>query len=347
MTSSNKPAVSIIIPVYNLEKYLSRCIDSVINQTLRNIEIICINDGSTDRSLDILKDYATDDPRIRIIDKEKGGPGIARNIGIDEAVGEYIGFVDGDDWIEAEMHEKMHTAAKKNISDIHICTIKMMDADGKPIMLKCDYDKYLGEKYTDDSIVFNRHHISEELFKVSRHAWNKIYKHSFLKKHNIRFLPNKYYEDNIFFFMAFFKAERISITRNQFYNYYFKREGSASSNRHMPLSLCQVNQEIKCYIDTHHVEKEFAQRFDAYNIRRCASYYYRIHKTYRKPFFDKMRTGFQKIDMKGNPFLDARKRFFCFSVKTVPYSLFRYTNLPVYLFLYIYAKFMKKHNLDL
>ncbi len=347
MYSLDNPKVSIIIPVYNLEGYLNRCLESVIRQSLKNIEIICINDGSNDNSLAILKEYEKFDSRIRIVDKENGGQGIARNIGINIATGEYIGFVDGDDWIESQMYEKMYIAAKKNKSDIHICTIKTLDADGKPLMMKCDYDKYLGEKYNDDSIVFNRHHISEEIFKMSRHTWNKIYKISFLKKNKIVFFPNKYYEDNIFFFMTFFKAEKISFTRKQFYNYYFKRKGAASSNKHMPLSLFEVNRGIKQYIRNHNVEKAFEQRFDAYTIRRYASYYYRIDKSFKKQFFNLMKSEFQQINTKKNLFLDLPKKIFCLSVKAIPYSLFKYTNMPVYTLLYVYAKLTKKPNLDL
>ncbi|MFW6271607.1 MAG: glycosyltransferase [Desulfosalsimonas sp.] len=341
------PKVSIIIPVYNLEKYLRRCLDSVINQTLNEIEIICINDGSMDSSLNILRNYENRDSRIRVINKKNEGQGIARNIGINMAKGKYIGFVDGDDWIETEMYKKMYEIAKNNNSDMQICTIKRVDAEGRPLKIECDYDKYIGKKFKVDSIVFNRFDIAEEIFKISRFAWNKIYKRSFLIKNQIFFSANRYYQDNPFFFIAFFKAERISITRNQFYNYLFKREESTSSKKDKPLALLEVNQEIKQYIDTSNVEIEFAQRFDAYTIRRCASYYYRIHRSYRKQFFDMMKFEFQKIDTKDNPFIDIPKKIFCLSVKATPYSLFKYTNLPIYTLLYIYAKLTGKHNLDL
>ena len=102
----SNPKVSIIIPVYNVEQYLPKCLDSIINQTLKDIEIICINDGSIDNSLSILKEYASKDDRIIIIDKENEGQGIARNLGIKKAKGKYIGFVDPDDWVDIQMFEK-------------------------------------------------------------------------------------------------------------------------------------------------------------------------------------------------------------------------------------------------
>ena len=101
------PKISVIVPVYNVEKYLARCLDSIINQTLADIEIICINDGSTDNSLEILNDYAKKDSRIKIIDQTNAGLSCARNAGMQIAQGEYIGFVDSDDWIDLDFYEKL------------------------------------------------------------------------------------------------------------------------------------------------------------------------------------------------------------------------------------------------
>ena len=110
---SQKIKVSIIVPVYNVEKYLKRCLDSITNQTLKELEIICINDGSTDNSLKILKQYAHKDKRISIINKQNEGLSVARNTGMEAASGEYIGFVDSDDWIDLDFYKKLYTTAKK------------------------------------------------------------------------------------------------------------------------------------------------------------------------------------------------------------------------------------------
>ena len=111
--------VSVIIPVYNTEKYLRRCLDSVCNQTLRDIEIICINDCSTDNSLSILEEYAGNDNRIKLIDfKENKGAAVARNTGIDMAEGKYIGFVDSDDFVDLDFYEKLYTKAVETGADI-------------------------------------------------------------------------------------------------------------------------------------------------------------------------------------------------------------------------------------
>ena len=122
--NSKIPKVSVIIPVYNTERYLHECLDSVINQTMKEIEIICINDGSTDNSLKILKEYALQDKRIHVINRKTncGAPGLIKNIGIEHATGEYIGFLDSDDWIDNNYFKELYNIATYNAADIASCT---------------------------------------------------------------------------------------------------------------------------------------------------------------------------------------------------------------------------------
>ena len=112
--------VSIIVPVYNVEKYLKRCLDSLVNQTLKDIEIICVNDGSTDGSLAILNEYVRNDDRIVVINQENSGQSVARNRGIDVAKGEYLGFVDSDDWVSEDYFERLHNSAIQNNAEIAV-----------------------------------------------------------------------------------------------------------------------------------------------------------------------------------------------------------------------------------
>ena len=114
----NTVKFSIITPVFNTESYLEQCLESILNQTYKNFEIICINDASTDNSLSILKDYAKNDSRIRIINKENGGISAARNSGINAAMGDFLSFIDSDDWIDLDFFEKLYLAAKKYSADI-------------------------------------------------------------------------------------------------------------------------------------------------------------------------------------------------------------------------------------
>ena len=128
--------VSIIVPIFNARDYLGRCVESLLKQTMKSLEIILVNDGSTDDSLQICHFYAKDDKRIRVIDKPNGGVSSARNLGLDVARGEYIGFVDPDDWVEATMYENMVNKATNNNADICICDcIRRTPRGALPILL--------------------------------------------------------------------------------------------------------------------------------------------------------------------------------------------------------------------
>lgn len=180
------PKVSVIIPVYNVEKYISKCLDTLINQTLKDIEIICINDGSKDNSLSILKKYAQKDSRIKIIDKQNEGLSVARNDGLKLARGEYIGYVDSDDWVDLDFYEKLYNAAKKYNSDIACGNIIRCGKKVKKYRIK-----YLKEEYFTDNI--------EKLKTVKipkyNYIWNKIYHRENLIKTQILFPEGKTYED--------------------------------------------------------------------------------------------------------------------------------------------------------
>lgn len=137
------PKISVIIPVYNVENYLRECLDSIINQTFKDIEIICVDDCSTDNSLDILNEYAQKDNRIKVFEqKENSGQGAARNFGISIAQGEYITFVDPDDYIESTMYEKMYNQAKTLNSEIVMCDVQKFFETSGNIKLYNAFKKY-------------------------------------------------------------------------------------------------------------------------------------------------------------------------------------------------------------
>lgn len=181
-------SVSIIIPIYNVEKYLSRCLNSLINQTLKNIEIICINDGSTDNSYNILNEYAKKDNRIIIINQSNLGQSYARNKGLDIAKGEYIGFVDSDDWVDLDFFEKLYNAAKDNDCDIAVAGIIRLHNLHKKFHLKIN------------KLCVTRD-VNEKFFLCDvpnlSYIWNKIYKKSVFDKFKFRFKEGMIYEDVI------------------------------------------------------------------------------------------------------------------------------------------------------
>jgi len=337
-----QPKVSVIIPVYNLATFLRRCLDSVVRQTLKDIEIICINDGSTDNSSVILREYEKEDDRVLVVDKENGGPGLARNTGIRMARGAYIGFVDGDDRIEPEMYEKMYDAAKKNNADMQICTIRWLDGQGRDLGARCDYDRYLGSRFGDGSAVFNRHDIADEIFVLNRFCWNKIYKRSFLKAHDIFFSSHRQFEDHVFHFLAFIKAERISMIGKPFYHYYKYRPGSLTAGKERPLLLFDAISHVEDVLEDCGVENDLRKRFDKFKIRWAVAIYYMAHRDLKKVYFEQMKSAFCRMDISKNPFVGSGEKFFYVCAQSLPHGLYRCTDMAITLYIHLFDKSLKK-----
>lgn len=194
-------AVSVIVPVYNVEKFLCRCLSSIINQSLKNIEIICINDGSTDKSAKILKEFGHKDERIIVINQKNQGISATRNNGIKMAQGEFISFIDSDDWIDTNFLEKLYNAAKENHCDIACGGIIRLHKFNKKIFLK--HDKQIISENLQEKL---------ELCDVpdKSYVWNKIYKASELKRTDLKFNVGMIYEDVIFTPQVLFKLKKIN-----------------------------------------------------------------------------------------------------------------------------------------
>lgn len=200
--------VSVIIPIYNVEKYLRRCLNSIVNQTLSDIEIICINDGSTDNSLEILQEYAQKDERIVIINQQNEGVSRARNYGINIAKGEYIGFLDSDDYIDYNFYEKLYEAAKRTNAEIACASIYWNRY--KDYMLKIKKEK-LCKKPSSKYIA--------AALPACCYVWNKIYKTSKIKEHNCYFEPDIYYEDMPWTFRTVYLLNKMITVPNICYYY--------------------------------------------------------------------------------------------------------------------------------
>ena len=178
--------ISIIVPIYNTEKYLSRCLESLVNQTLKDIEIICINDGSTDNSLQILEQFAYRDNRIKIINQTNLGQSVARNKGLNFASGKYIGFVDSDDWVDLNYFERLYEAIERTNSDFACCSIKRMYPHRQSKRLEIAKEEIICN--LNDK--FKYLNMPSECFPV-----NKLYKKGLLDKFNLKFTEGKYFED--------------------------------------------------------------------------------------------------------------------------------------------------------
>lgn len=211
------PYISIVVPVYNTSPYLKECLDSATNQTLKDIEIICINDGSTDNSYEILKQYANQDSRITVIDQQNSGVSVARNTGILNANGEYVLFLDSDDILCLDTCETIYNMAKQNNSDmICFCKKNLYDNDKSAVPLKYTENVTQPEIATSDNTDFCKLWFE----KGNASVIQKLYKLSFLKSNNLLFAPGLVRsEDKLFNFIAFPYASTISFTRTIALNY--------------------------------------------------------------------------------------------------------------------------------
>lgn len=228
------PKVSIIIPVYNNEKYVEKCIRSVMNQTFRDLEILVIDDGSTDKSGEILDHLAAEDKRIRLFHQENSGVAAARNKGLDSATGEYLTFVDGDDYITPEYIEKLHTCAVEKGAKMVICGLTYVDKDGI----------VLGQVTPGE---YRRFEHEEWIFRISG-VWSHFYKRELWEKYSIRFLPGERGEDmpiSLFFSAV---CDKIATISDAGY-FYVQHQTSAMHNfrglRNFSLPYRALEQMIK------------------------------------------------------------------------------------------------------
>ncbi len=200
------PIISVVIPVFNAEKYLHKCLNSIINSTLKNIEIICVNDGSEDNSLSVLNEYKRKDSRIRVLSQNHSHAGVARNAGLAVAKGEYIHFMDADDWIDETAYEKWYQIAKSCNADVCDCMHYNVDIQTNAALPAGDVIYKTRNEYLR---ITNLKKDLEHLAFGVVVPWNKIYLRKFLVDNNIHFDSLICAEDRSFYFSVIFSAERI------------------------------------------------------------------------------------------------------------------------------------------
>lgn len=214
------PEISIIVPVYNVEEYLPKCLDTILNQSFRDFEVILVNDGSKDNSGFICEKYAKKDSRIRIIHKENGGLSSARNAGLDIAKGRYIGFIDSDDFIDLKMYEQLYNMIKIYNADIAICSYECVS---KHAIIK---NKNYKDKLEEIKVFNNIEALNQTLEENGVEfivAWNKLYKSSVFE--NLRFKEGKVHEDEFIVHQVLYKSNIVVYTPKKLY-YYLQRENS-------------------------------------------------------------------------------------------------------------------------
>jgi glycosyltransferase involved in cell wall biosynthesis len=224
------PMVSVIIPVYKSEPYLRQCLDSLVNQTLRDIEIICINDGSPDNSLTILNEYAGKDSRVKVYSKENEGKGAAsaRNYGLDKATAKYLSILDSDDYFELDMFEKLVRHAEETNADIVICDAQGFDhKTGQSTFNAVAY----AQSDLPDKQVFSVKDYPKTIFQISATtAWNCLFRRDLVEKHKLRFQRIIMTDDLYFSFSCRVLAERISVVDEKLIHYRINSGTSQSDN---------------------------------------------------------------------------------------------------------------------
>lgn len=219
----NKPLISIIIPIYKVESYLRRCLDSIVHQTYTNLEIILVDDGSPDNCPQICDEYAAKDNRIVVIHKENGGLSDARNAGLDICKGEYISFVDSDDWVSSEYISELYSSIEIGCADIAIVNHKhVTDAPVKKVSKK-HYTKLLSRQQALFILIARQH----QPFVTS---WGKLYRSNLFS--NIRFPIGKYHEDEFTSHLLFNVASKVIYSKRIMY-FYYQRANSITKENHI------------------------------------------------------------------------------------------------------------------
>ena len=260
---------SIIMPVYNVEKFLRECLDSIVSQTLKEFEVICINDGSTDSSLEILQEYADKDSRFKVISQENQGQGIARNKGIELAKGKYLIFVDPDDFIAPDTFEVIYNKFKQTDAQIVQFDYRLCNENGK--FKRCEIFKKQMKKHFHYSLkndeIYNWHKIPKKnLQNMWLAIWNKAYRTDFIKSNNIKMTLNKCGEDHLFSVGANLLADKILYVNKILY-YYRTRQGSAI-NKISNDNFCVFEniKHLRKFLIEHNLFEEYKTCFQDYAL---------------------------------------------------------------------------------
>lgn len=235
------PKVSVIMPVYNVERYIVRSLDSLINQTLKDIEIIIVNDGSTDNSKQVVKIYSEKyKDKIKLVEKKNGGLSDARNYGIPHATGEYIAFLDSDDYVEPDTYEKMYNKAKEDNSDL----------------VECDFIwEYPDRKKVDTGKIYNN---KKEMLTYARVvAWNKLIKRSLIEEHKIKFPKGLRYEDVEFFYKMVPYYNKVSFIKEPLIHYTQRNSSISNTQNERTQEIFEVMDNVIKYYKENNLYEEY------------------------------------------------------------------------------------------
>ena len=257
--SMSTPKVSVVIPCYNAKKYLRECLDSVVNQTLKDIEIICVNDGSTDTTLSIIQEYAARDSRIRIIDKNNSGYGDSMNQGFEASTGEYLGIVESDDFAELDMFERLYEAAVKY--DLDVCKSgfyrysTVPEIKNMPVLTTV---RLAGNKVFCPTTDFRTPRRQAEFFAATAAIWSGIYRREFIRENHICFnpTPGASYQDVGFCIKVWIKAQRAMFLNCCLLHYRVDNALSSVHDSGKVYCICDEFEDIDIFLQNDPVKRE-------------------------------------------------------------------------------------------
>lgn len=288
--------ISIIIPVYNVEKYLQCCLDSLLIQTLPDFEVICVNDGSKDNSLGVLRDYERKDSRIVVVDKKNEGSGPTRNLALSMAKGQYIAFLDSDDYYAPNFCEKMYDFAIKNDLDVAICCVNSFKLKDGVFVHALPFFSSSKIPSKLKGCVFEGSQLVPYLAQIPSVAWNKIYKREFLLENKILFQVVLFGQDQLFYIHAMAKATRLAFLDEALYFYMRARVDSAvRTRRTKDIYAIEIFNEIEKIIQTLPNQKLYYPiLFDKY-FSKTISFLTKCEPSFKSFYFDAFMKLFQHV----------------------------------------------------
>ena len=287
------PQISVVLPVYNVEEYLRQCLDSLANQTFEDFEVICVNDGSDDSSLSILEEYAPEDERFKIISQENKGLSGARNTGMNYIKGKYTIFVDSDDWLELNALEELYNKITDLDSDILMYKFRFFNQDS---------EQYSESVFTNLEVIgaslenknFNYRDVSDILFKISHAPFNKLYKTSFLREAGIKFPENLNYEDLYFFYMVFFKTEKVSVFRDEpLYNYRIRNNSISTTGNERSFDIFEILDLTQDNLKNVNIYSKVKDDFLMFVIVNLKYVYLRLNERLKNQYLQKMKEKYE------------------------------------------------------
>ena len=279
-----KKKLSVILPVYNVEKYIDNCLYKLVNQTIDDYEIIIIIDGSQDGSIDIVKKYKEKYPDlIKIYETENKGASAARNFGLEKSNGEFIGFVDSDDWVKITMFEKMYNYAVKNKCDIVVC----------------DYCKVIGQIQNEVILdINNEDNIGDKVIKSRPYAWNKLYRKSVFQKYKLKFPEGIIFEDICTIYPLLLQVNKIGYINERLYYYNIRTNSVMSNKKREDLKMLEVLKILNDYCKEQKIFEKYQEVLYDINVRHI---YYRMmemrnYNNTKKYNMEFIKKGFKLLD---------------------------------------------------